>query len=107
MARDCEQEYLMTTSGSIVALAMVCLLVSCSDVPARPPDEPGGYDDRDSYADPVSDDSGYRMANAQVDAWFARFIMPEMPGGAVLVVKDGAIVHQAAYGLADLEHQTP
>jgi len=107
MARDCEQEYLMTTSGRIVALAMACLLVSCSDAPARSPDEPGSYDDRDSYADPAGDDSGYHLANAQVDAWFARFITPETPGGVVLIVKDGAIVHQAAYGLADLEHQTP
>jgi CubicO group peptidase (beta-lactamase class C family) len=97
----------MTTPGRIAALVMVCLLVSCSDTPARPPDESGGYEDRDSYADPVSDDAEYRMANEQVDSWFAQFITPETPGGVALIVKDGVIVHQAAYGLADLEHATP
>ena len=35
------------------------------------------------------------------------FITPETPGGAVLVISDGQVLHQAAYGLADLEQQIP
>jgi len=43
----------------------------------------------------------------QVDAIMESFIESTTPGGAVIVVRDGQILHKAAYGLADLEQATP
>ena len=45
--------------------------------------------------------------NARIDAFFAQFITATTPGGAVIVIHDGQIIHQAAYGLADIKHKTP
>jgi len=45
--------------------------------------------------------------NARVDAFFGAFITAKTPGGVVLVIANGQIVHQAAYGLADIKHHTP
>lgn len=45
--------------------------------------------------------------NARIDAFFAQFITPKTPGAAVMVIHDGQIIHQAAYGLADLDAQIP
>ena len=46
-------------------------------------------------------------SNARVDACFGDFITETTPGGVVLVIANGQIVHQAAYGLADIKHKTP
>ncbi|MBI1880282.1 MAG: serine hydrolase, partial [Chloroflexi bacterium] len=43
----------------------------------------------------------------QVDAIFAAFVPEDAPGGAVIVVQAGHILHQAGYGLADLENGRP
>jgi CubicO group peptidase (beta-lactamase class C family) len=48
-----------------------------------------------------------RTAAAAVDALFARWHTPESPGAAVLVLKDGAVVHAKGYGMANLEHGIP
>ena len=42
-----------------------------------------------------------------IDALLAREIGPGGPGAAVAVLRDGAFIHRRAYGLADLEWQTP
>ncbi|MGB6362257.1 MAG: serine hydrolase, partial [Thermoanaerobaculia bacterium] len=44
---------------------------------------------------------------AAVDALFAHFSEGASPGVAVAVVRDGEIVHQAGYGLEDLDNGTP
>ncbi|MGH8131454.1 MAG: serine hydrolase domain-containing protein [Steroidobacteraceae bacterium] len=41
----------------------------------------------------------------QVDALFASFTEGVQPGAAVMVIRDGAIVHQAGYGYANLERR--
>lgn len=42
-----------------------------------------------------------------VDALFAALNDGVQPGAAVMVIRDGEIVHQAGYGYANLEQQTP
>lgn len=46
-------------------------------------------------------------ANAQVDAFFGQFITSDTPGAVVLVINQGQIIHRTAYGLADLQNNTP
>jgi CubicO group peptidase (beta-lactamase class C family) len=58
-----------------------------------------------SGVDGTSPDQARR--SRQIDALMEAFITPETPGGAVLVIRDGQILHQAAYGMADLEQQIP
>jgi CubicO group peptidase (beta-lactamase class C family) len=56
-------------------------------------------------ATPASTD--YQDANDAVDAFFGEFITPKTPGGVVIVLQDGQIIHQAAYGMANLKKKTP
>ena len=42
-----------------------------------------------------------------VDRVFSTWEMPNVPGGAVGVIKDGQLVYAKGYGLADLEHDLP
>lgn len=44
---------------------------------------------------------------ATVDRLFAPWHRPDSPGAAVLVLKDGRIVHAKGYGMADLEQGVP
>lgn len=46
-------------------------------------------------------------ADPRVDALFEPLVADDSPGYAVLVVRDGEVVHQAGYGLADLERGIP
>jgi CubicO group peptidase (beta-lactamase class C family) len=48
-----------------------------------------------------------RTSRGAVDALFADLRQGVQPGAAVLVVRDGQIVHQAAYGYADVERRIP
>src|SRR5690606_20548503 len=45
--------------------------------------------------------------SAQVDSLFAKMNHPDKPGAAVLVIKDGVVLHRAGYGSANLEYQIP
>ncbi len=45
--------------------------------------------------------------SSQVDAIFASFVDEDSPGGVVIVIQDGQILHKAGYGLADLEGEIP
>jgi CubicO group peptidase (beta-lactamase class C family) len=49
----------------------------------------------------------YTAINTQVDAFFRQFINEKTPGGVVIVLQNGQIIHQAAYGLANLKKNTP
>ncbi|MFM7679557.1 MAG: serine hydrolase domain-containing protein, partial [Roseiflexaceae bacterium] len=51
--------------------------------------------------------SADQAANDAVDAFFDTFITPKTPGGVVIVLKDGQIIHQAAYGVANMKKKTP
>lgn len=46
-------------------------------------------------------------ADPRVDALFAPLVTEDSPGYVALVVRDGEVVHQAGYGLADLERGLP
>ena len=46
-------------------------------------------------------------ASAQVNELFSVFVDGSQPGAAVMVIKNGEIVHARGYGLADLETQRP
>jgi CubicO group peptidase (beta-lactamase class C family) len=54
----------------------------------------------ETAAPPLSNESA-------VDAIFKDVIHPGQPGAAVLVAKDGKILFEKAYGLADVEHTIP
>lgn len=43
----------------------------------------------------------------QVDALFARWSRPDTPGCEVEIIRDGRIVFQKGYGMADIEHNVP
>jgi CubicO group peptidase (beta-lactamase class C family) len=58
-------------------------------------------------ATPVPATTDYQAINDEVDAFFGEFIDEKTPGGMVLVLQDGQIIHQAAYGLANLKKETP
>ncbi|MEX2122980.1 MAG: serine hydrolase domain-containing protein [Woeseia sp.] len=47
------------------------------------------------------------VASQQVDALFAPLTAGIQPGVAVMVIHDGAIVHAAGYGYADLDNRIP
>src|SRR5881394_1243788 len=44
---------------------------------------------------------------AKVDQLFNSWNRPDSPGAAVVIVKDGAVIHQRCYGCANLEHRIP
>jgi CubicO group peptidase (beta-lactamase class C family) len=44
---------------------------------------------------------------ARVDSLFAPWHRPDSPGAAVLVMRDGQVVHARGYGMANLEHGVP
>ncbi len=44
---------------------------------------------------------------AKVDQLFANFIADDEPGAAVIVIQQGKVLYQAAYGLADLDQAIP
>ncbi len=48
-----------------------------------------------------------RPTNDKVDSILERYIKPGSPGCALAVMKDGEIVYQQGYGLANLEHNVP
>jgi CubicO group peptidase (beta-lactamase class C family) len=43
----------------------------------------------------------------QVDSIFARYSKPGSPGCALAVMREGEVVYQQGYGLANLEHGVP
>jgi CubicO group peptidase (beta-lactamase class C family) len=43
----------------------------------------------------------------EVDALMAEFDRTDVPGAAVVVIKDGAVIHAKGYGLADLSNDAP
>lgn len=54
----------------------------------------------------VNGDVGFVDKSSQVDALFALWSQGDSPGVAVLVIKDGKVVHRKGYGLANLETKT-
>lgn len=51
--------------------------------------------------------TGSSTAAAQVDSLFATWNAPDSPGCAVAVMKDGGILFEHGYGMADLDHNVP
>lgn len=45
--------------------------------------------------------------SARVDQIVTQHVKPDGPGGAVLVLKHGKVLHRKGYGLASVEHQAP
>ena len=43
----------------------------------------------------------------KIDSLFSSIFKPDQPGGAVLLVKDGKIIYQKAFGLADINTKAP
>ena len=49
----------------------------------------------------------YDELSKRVDRTFRQYIADDKPGAAVVVVKDGQVVHKNTYGLADYENKIP
>ena len=50
----------------------------------------------------AAEQDAYAVASAKVDHLFAKFTKGVQPGAGVLVIDRGRIVHEAAYGYADI-----
>ena len=44
---------------------------------------------------------------SDIDRLFAQWARPDSPGATVAVTRHGQIIHEAAYGMADLAHGIP
>lgn len=58
-------------------------------------------------ATPAAAASAARSPQQQVDALFARWNHPGMPGAVVGVIRDGKVVLSKSYGMADIERKVP
>src|SRR5262245_55055074 len=50
------------------------------------------------------------MANeisSQIDAMFKDFNRPDSPGAAVMVIREGKVIYEKGYGLANIEQKIP
>ncbi|MFZ5821472.1 MAG: serine hydrolase domain-containing protein [Chloroflexota bacterium] len=80
--------------SALLALLFLLPLTGCGMLEEDdPPEQPA----------PAGVTANSNEANQQVDALFAGFVEDDSPGGAVIVLQNGAVVYQAAYGLANLE----
>ena len=49
----------------------------------------------------------YTLLSDKVDRLFTQWDRPDSPGAAVVVLKNGKIVHKNGYGMANLEYDVP
>ena len=89
-----------------IAILLILLALSISDVLFSRSSGSSLFDSenvpaRDRANDPQLDKS------ARVNALFEQFATRNAPGGVVAVIQNGEILHEAAYGLADVEKRTP
>lgn len=98
--------------GWLGLVMVLWLLVACGA------EEPSVGEVGEAVVAPGSEQAGMEQAengaqevrgahSEEVDEFMASFIEPGQPGGAVLVMREGAVLHRAAYGLADLDTQEP
>jgi CubicO group peptidase (beta-lactamase class C family) len=71
-------------NAPLLAVAALSLLIGCATTPSSP-----------------------RTPSATVDALFRDYSGPESPGASVVVIQDGKVALQRAYGLAHLEKRAP
>jgi CubicO group peptidase (beta-lactamase class C family) len=71
-----------------IAVGLLCLLAATTTVHGAAPAEPAAL-------------------TAQVDKLFAAYAKPDSPGCALAIIKDGAVVYQHGYGIANLELGVP
>jgi CubicO group peptidase (beta-lactamase class C family) len=75
---------------ALLASLLAALPLSASSAPAAPVQAPSA-----------------RALETQVDALFAKWNKPGVPGAAIVVVRDGKVVLRKAYGMADIERGVP
>jgi CubicO group peptidase (beta-lactamase class C family) len=56
---------------------------------------------------PAAPTPDWEEKSRQVDALFSSYGVGQSPGGAVIVIQNGKILHEAGYGLADLAEGAP
>jgi CubicO group peptidase (beta-lactamase class C family) len=56
---------------------------------------------------PLAASQAAQPEEQQVDALFAKWNRPDMPGAVVEVIRDGKVVLAKGYGMADIEHGVP
>lgn len=100
---------------TLLLVAMVFLLTACdgwgagqgSDSSSDAPVESGlsdGAGER-SKAESGTNSAISDSASVQIDQWMAQY--DDGPGGAVMVIQSGEVVHQKGYGLADVDQESP
>ena len=101
----------MKLTMTVLAILLTVLLMpygSCSgyiatDTAARSSDD---EDAAPQHGTVSGQDAGLADESRQVDGLFSS-ISQEGPGGAVIVIKDGEVLKESGYGLADIEKGTP
>lgn len=85
-----------------MVMAAALLIASCGALTGQ--DETAAEESPLADVEPVPVGDG-GVTSAEVDALMAAYA--DGPGGAVMVIQNGEIVHQNGYGLADVENGTP
>ena len=70
-----------TAGALVIGIALMTNLSGCTSVPTRP--------------------------SHSVDMLFAETTSTATPGAAIMVIQDGKVLQQSAYGMADIEHGVP
>lgn len=91
-------------SSVLPGLLALQALILAAPVPAQEPPRSGSGQATREAAD-VTPADAYRIS--RVDSLFAGWTRPGSPGGSVAVLKDGRIVLERGYGLAQLEYEVP
>lgn len=89
--------------GLLTLLTLLALILA-APVPAQEP-PPSGSGPATDAAAPVAPADAHRIS--RVDSLFAEWTVPGSPGASVAVLKDGRIVLERGYGLAQLEYEMP
>ncbi|MEY3297737.1 MAG: hypothetical protein RLZZ597_997 [Cyanobacteriota bacterium] len=103
------------TRPASLLVSLVILLTACDGLGASPGADPSSINSSEAGEQVGAEDiakaeSSVNSAtehpgSAQIDQWMAQH--EDGPGGVVMVIQSGEIVHQKGYGLADVEQGIP
>jgi CubicO group peptidase (beta-lactamase class C family) len=108
MTRIAHRMWLCSVSfvtGLVLMLPLPMAVSAQSRTQAAVDSRSAAVDSRSAAVDSRS--AAVDSVSAEVDRLFERWHRPDSPGAAVLVMREGAIVHAKGYGMANLEHGVP
>ncbi|MFO0554856.1 MAG: serine hydrolase domain-containing protein [Polyangiaceae bacterium] len=98
----------MSRRTAMLVVGFSVALAGCADRAPPAPAHSGADDEAAARPTPVIAPSNPGATRLDVvDAVVERTVPTDGPGAVVLVAQDGVIVHEAAYGMADLERKQP